>query len=497
MNDYFHSMLPPDEDRRLHYIPTLTGFLAWIESEWSDLPALSDESRTFSYRQMCSRIARRRHLLERIGLNAGDSVAILDFNSINAVESFLAVTSAGMTAIMLPSAMPTPQVIQCLERFNAKAILTRESLIADLAPCHCTVESIGSIDDLETPAFSMDKDAPAAIFFTGGTTGTPKGAILPHRALMRGAFNGCFAPGRQLACHKTIGFLPLSHVFGMIRGMLSELYIGAEWHAAEDLKRTLVMIPQIKPTLLVLVPGLCDMLFNMVRLYGKSFLGGRLRLIISGAANVPPRLISEFHSLGIELLAGYGLTEGANFTTGNASVLTHPESIGKVYSCQEMKIVDGELWIRGDNLFLGYYGQSGKESSGFTPDGWFMTGDLGYMDSDGFVYLTGRKKNLIILPNGENVSPESIEALFYREPEVRDCLVSEKTLNGVPVLAVDILPDAASVKGLDMEQTNALFTSITDRINSSLPSTHRIAMVNVRKEDFKRTGSLKVARNQN
>ena len=238
----------------------------------------------------------------------------------------------------------------------------------------------------------VDKEAPAAIFFTGGTTGAPKGAVLPHRALMRGAFNGCFAPGSQLFGHVTIGFLPLSHVFGLIAGTLGKLMCGALWYSAEDMKAAIGKLPVIRPTVLVLVPGLVEVLVGLTKMYGPQFLGGRLKTIISGAANVPPKLMEEFKQFGINVLAGYGMTEGANLTSGNADTDTRPTSVGKIYPEQEVKLVDGEIWFRGDNVFLGYYGDPEQTAATLTPDGWLMTGDLGYKDDEGYLFITGRKK---------------------------------------------------------------------------------------------------------
>ena len=144
--------------------------------------------------------------------------------------------------------------------------------------------------------------------------------------------------------------------------------------------------------MLVLVPGLCEILMGLAKMYGAGFFGGELKTIISGAANVPPLLIKEFDKIGINLLFGYGMTEGANLTSGNADVIEKPTSIGKVYPEQEVKIVDGEIWFRGDNVFLGYYGEPEETAKVLTEDGWLRTGDLGRFDEDGYLYITGRIK---------------------------------------------------------------------------------------------------------
>ena len=481
---------------QLSYIPTVPEFVEWIEKKWGDLPAVSDTAVTYSYKEFCAHIARRRALLNGLGLKPGDKVAIWEKSSIDAIETFLATLSAGYVGILLPTALPQPAVIGCCAKFGVSVLAVRDEFAEQVAGASCKVISTKAMADTGAPVAKVDKDSPAAIFFTGGTTGAPKGAILPHRALMRGSFNGIFAPGSQLGWHRQVGFLPLSHVFGLIRGTMSAFYTGSLWFSAEDMKATIGKLPVIKPTLLVLVPGLCDILHGLTKMYGPQFLGGQLKTIISGAANVPPRLISEFDKMGINLLAGYGMTEGANLTTGNADVLTHPTSVGKVYPELELKIVDGEIWMKGDNVFQGYYGQPEETAACLTEDGWLKTGDLGRIDEDGFVYITGRIKNLIILANGENVSPESIEEPFYKCPALKDCLVKEEVVDGNPVIAIEILPQMPAFEGKDWSEVEAFFKKLVDDVNATLPSTHRVTKLTVRKEDFKRTGSLKVSRNQ-
>ncbi len=497
MSNYFYDMIPAEELAQLHYLPTVPEYLDWITTKWAERPALSDTVNTFTYKEMASRIARRRTLYKEAGLQPGDNVAIFEKNSIDAVENFLAVTSAGLVAVMLPAQLPAPAVIGCCAKFRAKALIVRDEFRPAVEGAPCPKIASSAFGEAETPAAKVDKDAPAAIFFTGGTTGAPKGAILPHRALMRGAYNGVFAPGSQLFGHVTIGFLPLTHVFGLIAGTLAKLMVGALWYPAEDMKATIGKLPQIRPTVLVLVPGLVEVLVGLTKMYGPQFLGGRLKTIIAGAANVPAKLIEEFEKFGTHVLAGYGMTEGANLTSGNAESAERPTSVGKVYPEQEVKLVDGEIWFRGDNVFLGYYGDPEQTAATLTPDGWLKTGDLGRFDEDGYLYIVGRIKNLIVLPNGENVSPESIEEPFYQCPALRDCLVKEVEDGGQPVLAVEILPRAEAFEGKTPAEIEAFFKQLTEQVNAKLPTTHRISKVVIRTEDFKRTGSMKVSRKDN
>ena len=234
---------------------------------------------------------------------------------------------------------------------------------------------------------------------------------------------------------------------------------------------------------------------GLIKMYGVGFLGGNLKYIIAGAACVPPKLIAEFDKMGIQLFEGYGMTEGGNLTSGNIDVKERPTSVGQIYPGQEVKVVDGELWFRGDNLFLGYYGEPEKTAEALTPDGWLKTGDLVRFDEDGYMYIVGRIKNLIILSNGENVSPESIEEPFYKCNKLRDCLVKEDELDGNKVIAIEILPRMEEFANTPWEEVETFFKKLVDEVNATLPTTHRIVKVTVRKEDFKRTGTLKVSRN--
>ena len=495
MSNYFYDMLPKEEFERIPYLPTMGEFVDWFTKEYADKEAISDQVNTITYKELGERVARRRAFIESLGLPKGAHIAIFDKNSQDAIEMFLAVTSAGYVAMNFPAALPEPAVVGSCMKFDVSAIMVREEFMPLTAKLQgVKVCPISSMAESGVPSSKVDPDSPAAIFFTGGTTGAPKGAVLSHRALMRGNYNAIFKPGKVIGVHRYIAILPLSHVFGLIAGTMGCFYTGNLIFTCEDMKATIGKLPVIKPTLLVIVPGVCDILAGLCKMYGPQFLGGSLRLIISGAANVPPRLVDIFTKMGVEFCFGYGLTETANLTSANADAITHPTSIGKIYPGQQTKVVDGELWVKGDNVFSGYYKDPEKTAEAFSEDGWFRTGDLVRFDEEGFLYITGRIKNLIILDNGENVSPESLEEPFYADPCVRDAMVKEDELNGHKVIAVEILPFAPAFEGKSPEEIAAYMNALVDKINAGLPTTHQIRKVTVRKEDFKRTGSMKVAR---
>ena len=496
MSNYFYNMLPKEEFQRIPYLPTMGEFVNWFTREFAASPAISNQTDTITYEQLGQRVARRRAYIEGLGLPKGAHIGIFDRNSQDAIELFLAVTSAGYVAMNFPASLPEMAVIGSCMKFDIAALFVREEFMPLTAKLQgvklCPAAAIG---ETEAPAVtSIDPDSPAAIFFTGGTTGQPKGAVLSHRALMRGNYNAIFKPGHVIGVHRYIALLPLSHVFGLIAGTMGCFYTGNLIYTCEDMKATIGKLPMLKPTVLVIVPGICDILSGLVKMYGPQFLGGELRMIIAGAANVPPRLVDIFTKLGVEFCFGYGLTESANLTSANADAITHPTSIGKIYPGQETKLVDGELWIKGDNIFSGYYKDPERTAEALTPDGWLRTGDLCRFDEEGFLYITGRIKNLIILSNGENISPESLEEPFYADPCVRDAMVKEDEFHGQNVIAVEILPFMPAFDGKPWEEVEAYMHALVARINEGLPTTHRIVKVTVRTEDFKRTGSMKVSR---
>ena len=495
MSQYFYDMLPKEEFERIPYLPTMGQFVDWFTKEYASMPALSDTTNTITYEELGHRVARRRAFIEGLGLPKGSHIAIFDRNSQDAIELFLAVTSAGYVAMNFPSALPEMAVVGSCMKFDIAAIFVREEFMPLTGKLQgVKVLPASSIAETEAASAQIDPESPAAIFFTGGTTGQPKGAVLSHRALMRGNYNAIFKPGKVIGVHRYIAILPLSHVFGLIAGTMGCFYTGNLIYTCEDMKATIGKLPALKPTILVIVPGICDILSGLVKMYGPQFLGGQLRMIISGAANVPPRLVDIFTKLGVEFCFGYGLTEGANLTSANANAVEKPTSIGKVYPGQETKVVDGELWIKGDNVFSGYYKDPEKTAEALTPDGWLRTGDLVHFDEEGFLYITGRIKNLIILANGENVSPETLEEPFYADPCVRDAMVKEDEFNGRQVIAIEILPFMPAFDGKPWEEVEAYMNALVKKVNATLPSTHQIVKVTVRTEDFKRTGSMKVSR---
>ncbi len=327
-------------------------------------------------------------------------------------------------------------------------------------------------------------DVLATIVYTSGSTGTPKGVMLNHGALMRGALNGTYRDGTMFG-QTMVAALPFTHVFGMVFSMLSGLYTGSHMAVCGNMRDLFKEMARAKPTTMIAVPGMAEMMLTVAQKRGVQALGGRLKLIICGAAPVPERLMYSFKPYGIRVLSGYGMTETANLVCGNLEQETHPDSVGRQYPCQEARIVNGELQVKGDMLFSGYWKDEATTRAAFDGD-WLKSGDLARVDEDGFIHIIGRIKNLIILGNGENVSPEEVEEVFYRSVCVQDCLVSETEIAGRPAIQLEVFPiDDVTDETLEQEMK---------RISDALPTTMRPARILIRHEPFEKSASLKIIR---
>ena len=254
-------------------------------------------------------------------------------------------------------------------------------------------------------------------------------------------------------------------------------------------------IAVFRPTIMVFVPALAEMALNLSKQFGKNMLGEDMKTIICGAAAVPPYLIKEYDKLGIQLLPGYGLTESANLVSGNPEALKKPDSVGIIYPGIDYKIVNDELWLKGKTMMDGYLGDGNAES--YSPDGYFKTGDLVRIDDEGFLYIIGRSKEVIVLSSGENVSPAELEKYFYDLDAVQDCLVYSEKIDNREILTVEILPRATAIKALEISDIEAYMKEKLVEINEKLPSYERINKVIIRTNDFKRSPSMKILRGQN
>ncbi len=480
-------------DRIVDY-KTIAAMWEHCANEYSDKIAIIDDGREFSYASINADVAHYRAVLSDAEISSG-RVGIYVKNSYEFVKAFLASVTLGLTAFIMPSHLDAGTVFGCSMKFQLSAVIYGADLEENLSVLRARIPAVKTISadaasDKTVAAANVAENDPCIIMFTGGTTGKSKGAVLSHAAVMQGVINGCYGT-REVFDQKYLLTLPLSHVFGLIRNLLSSLYTGSTLFICRNNKDMFKDAAIFRPTILVTVPAVVEMALTLSNQFKRNMLGPDLKYIICGAAAVAPYLVHEYNKLGIALFPGYGLTESANLVSGNPDYLNKPDSVGIPYPEQELKIVDGELWLRGRNMMLGYIGEEEEAYE----DGWFKTGDLVRFDEDGFLYIVGRIKEIIILSNGENISPAEVEAHFNQLSFVQASQVFEDvTENGAHILALEIVPRASELALISVEGQQKYMLDELSRVNQSLPSFQRVQKMSIRTQDFERTPSMKIKR---
>ena len=388
----------------------------------------------------------------------------------------------------------------------------------------------------------IDPEALGVLLFTSGTTGVSKGVMLSHRNLCSEIM---LAPLLIKYTQDDIFFsvLPLHHTYECTCGFLVSIYRGSSIGYCEGLKYIQKNLQELKPTIFCGVPLIFDNLHNAimknVRKQGKEALvtrimkvgrfterfgiglpkallgkirdvfGGRMRLLVSGGAAIRPEIMRFFNDLGFIMIQGYGLTECAPLA---AAIPTEKkyynyDSVGRVMEQVEVKIIDkdeegvGEICLKGPNVMMGYYNNP-EETEKSLIDGWFHTGDLGYIDKQKYIYITGRKKNVIITANGKNVYPEELEnyldeSLFVSESMVwagDDSNGNEKTIIATIKPDMDEVRNYLGDEADDPESIRELIQSEVDRINEPQPLFKKIGKVIIKMDDFDKTTTKKIKR---
>ena len=498
MNRRFEKYTDPETFSKIVDYSSVTEMWSHSVAEYPDNIAIVD-GKEYTYSALDGEVSGFRTVFRNRGVQPGSLVAILCPNSQGFVKAFLAASTYALPAVLLPAHLDAATVFGIAYKFGLKAIVYDESLADKVSVVREKLPAVALIDSSETseektPAIPVPSATPCVFIFTGGTTGKSKGARLSHRAVLEGTKNGCYGI-KKIFEQRYLLVLPLTHVFGLIRNLMTCLYTGSAMYICRNNKDMFRDIAVFKPTILVLVPALAEMALNLSRQFGRNMLGEDMKTIICGAAPVAPYLVKEYSNLGIDLLPGYGLTESANLVSGNPEALRKPDSVGLIYGGMEYKVVDGELWLKGINMMDGYVTE--EDNATAYEDGYFKTGDLVRIDEEGFLYITGRIKEIIVLSNGENVSPAELEVKFYALDVVQDCLVYDINEEGKEQLVLEVLPRMSSVKALGIEDLYAYLKEEVAKINETLPGYERINKIIIRDTDFVRTPAMKIARNLN
>lgn len=459
----------------------------------------------------------------------GKHIAIIGENSYEWLVSFLAIVNGGNVAVPIDKEQPAERVSQMLIQSDCKAAFVSENY-ADLVDENSSIDvfslskfqkyiSDGQklIDSGKTEYLNhlIDTEKFAAIFFTSGTTGNSKGVMLSHKNMAADINSAC---KNFRLDGDTIAVLPFHHTFGLITAIFKVFNYRHSTYINKSLRYIQRDLQIVKPQTVFFVPLFVETFYktimNTAKKSGKekvlvraaklsnillkfgidlrkklfksvhNAFGGNLEYIICGGAPLDAKYVKTFRSWGITILNGYGITECAPVVSVNRNCQWRDGSVGQVLDGCQVKIADdGEILVKGDNVMTGYY-KDDISTGEVLIDSWYHTGDLGYIDKDGFLFITGRKKNLIILSNGENVSPEEIEAEILLDEAVSEVVVYGE--NGM--LTAEIFPDE---EYLGNQQ---YFDNLIAQLNKDQPQYKQIHKLKLRSTEFEKNSTKKILR---
>ena len=391
---------------------------------------------------------------------------------------------------------------------------------------------------------SIDPDAFKVLIFTSGTTSNSKGVMISNRNLAEN-INAVSAYVKLYESDRLFSVLPLHHTYESTIGFLLPMANGVSIAICQGLKHIVPDLQETKPTALLAVPLLIENLYKKInatiqksgkaalvnsmihitnalkgvgvdikkKVFGEIIenLGGKLRIVVSAAAPIDAKVGKWVQDIGINFLQGYGLTETAPIAALTPDYEPKVGSAGKPVICAEIKIDhpneegEGEVLIKSKTLMIGYYEDEEATNSVIEIDEegnrWFHSGDVGYLDSDGFLYITGRTKNVIVTQNGKNIYPEELELLLGKVPEIKECMVYGKEQEGEKelLISVKVIPDYEKIeelhgKDLSKEQIHDIIWEQIKEINKKSPSYKAIKNLEIKEDEFIKTTTMKIKR---
>ncbi|MDI6731284.1 MAG: AMP-binding protein [Candidatus Margulisbacteria bacterium] len=494
---------------------------------------VGDGWQRITFRETAELIPKIQSALVKFGVAHGDRVVLISENRPEWPIAYLAICSMGAVAVPLDAMLSKDEIFTFIIDSGAKAIILSSKLAGYLKGTafdnvKIVMEYIPQLRDGQDHSFKVEADDLAAIVYTSGTTGNPKGVMLTHHNIMSNvtAVGKLFdlGPGDNF-----LSVLPLHHTFETTAGFLGAFSLGCTITYTESLKsyNLLRNMQETGVTVMCGVPLLyqllldgimreveaknMDTLFNILRGISNLFLtiiginigkylfsivhnkfGGKIRFFVSGGAALDPSIIKEFNILGLTLLQGYGLTESSPILT--CCTLQHNKvgSVGRAIEGVKLKIAGsapvGEILASGPNIMRGYYRRKDLTNE-VIKQGWLSTGDVGYLDEDGYLFITGRNKDVIVTGSGVNVYPEELELLLNKIGQIKEaCVLGAKIREGLrrggEEAAAVIVPN----EGADEEEIKTAIACL----NLRLPEYKRIARVILRRQDLPKTRLLKV-----
>ncbi len=540
--------------------PTLTfpALLKRSAEKFSERPAVAFVADTpITYHDFYERVLAVTAMLEKMGVKPGDKVAILSANMPNWGVAYFAITYMGAVVVPLLPDFSEQEIKNVLEHSEAKALFVSRALISKVDKLKISsLKSRVHIEDFSVckgkdlvfklgnkpkGSYMVSEDMLAAIIYTSGTTGKSKGVMLTHKNICSNA-----VASRSVQDitpdDRFLSVLPLSHTYENTIGFLLPFISGSSIYYLRKLPTPAVLLPAlelVKPTLMLSVPLIIEKIYRskilpafndkkltrslykkpffrkiLNRMAGKklyAMFGGHLKFFGIGGAKLDKEVEAFLREAKFPYAIGYGLTETSPLLAGVNPKNTKLQSTGPALEGVTLKIHnpnpetgEGEIWAKGDNVMKGYYKEPELTKAVLTGDGWFKTGDLGFVDKDGFLYIRGRSKNVIVGPSGENIFPEDIESVINNYPHVQESLVVE--LKGKLVALVHFDRESVELKYREMKEKVADFSGFVEDkfeemkkdirtyVNSKVNRFSRIAEVKLQEEEFVKTATKKIKR---
>ncbi len=442
-------------------------------------------------------------------------VAMLSPNNALYAVVMLGVMCGGGVSVPMDPQITHETLCNCLNKAEVDIILHDKAIKLDRKGIYNTCKSVERIlymrdeesrdcldiiEKYKDTAYEpeIDEKECAIIIFTSGTTGVEKGVMLSHANLIDTTFNAVFVPYIQ------VSVLPMHHAFGLKADLLASMGIGSITCFHNGMDKLGEALRIFEPTSLNMVPMIANALYTKIVLLSQQtrktleeckelVFGKRIKQIITGGAHLPSELVDKYQAIGVFIAQGYGMSEcSPSISVPSIDRPDKAHSGGILVKGCQTRIVDGEIQVKSPSVMMGYVNAPELTREILTEDGWLKTGDLGYVDEERFIYITGRKKNLIILSNGENVAPEQIENLLLDHQLVEECLVYG---DGNQVVA-EIYPNEKYAKLNHITDVIGEVEDIVKSVNSKLTSYKKIMKHIVRKNPFVKTSTNKIIRSQ-
>ena len=384
----------------------------------------------------------------------------------------------------------------------------------------------------------QDVEKMSVMLFTSGTTGTSKIVMLAQKNICT-VINSAREPLYKIDENDVLlSVLPVHHTYELTCGIFTALDHGCKICINDSIKHVSKNLKKYKPTMLAVVPLYVEVFYNNImksvrkqgiektfnfalkastaakkvnidlskKLFGKVMdaFGGRLNKLICGGAALRPELVATFRAIGVEILQGYGITECAPLVSVIPFGVYNPKSCGKMVDSMQVFIDKenpsdefGEIVVKGNNVMLGYYKNEQATKEVLSDNGWFYTGDYGYVDKKGYLYITGRKKNIIVLQDGKNVFPEEIEEYLGSIPHIKECVVVGRQKDKDLCITALVYPDFEYTDSIGLKTKEEVYNAIREQINNTnrkLVGYKRIMALEFMEEEFEKTPSKKIKR---